>query len=556
MNKLNVVNTVKIDLEKRFNNGEYSKILPVLLNKLRKHQNDAFYNNLVGCCYVKLNMPEKALRFLERANNFSTEVQYYENLNLCLLKLNREKQVFQNLSAFLQSDYTRSLFLIFSQAVQKLNSWSAALETSRKALTLDDTFDVQHTCAIIFMKSGDLEQAIQIRERILNVHPENSTNIKLLAEMCLHSGKTEKAKTFYQMAINIQPDDANSHRMLASIEKKSASSKIMEDLLTIVSTSPDLEKRVHAAFAIGDQARKFKDFETSFRYIQIGNQIEWEKRQFDVGIPINRCRLIKEEFSENLPNIIGKQKLKKIKANGLSPILIVGMPRSGTTLTEQILASHSQVFGAGELSALQMSVLDAEHTTILGHENPFMAKCETVNDNYISRLKNLEFSEQFVVDKLPQNFVYIGYLLAANPNVKVVNLSRNHMAVAWSIYKKYFPADGMGYSFNMQAIYLYYQLYIEMMKFWHELFPNRILDFDYENLVNNQLNMTNILLNFCGLQFENACLDFHKTKRSIKTSSASQVVENMYQNSSLEWEKYADYLHPFPEMFEKLDRIS
>ena len=95
-----------------------------------------------------------------------------------------------------------------------------------------------------------------------------------------------------------------------------------------------------------------------------------------------------------------------------------------------------------------------------------------------------------------------------------------------------------------------------MMDFWHELFPNRILDFDYEKLVNEQAHMTDLLLNFCGLEFENACLDFHKTKRSVKTSSASQVIENMYANSSLEWEKYAEYLHPFPEMFEKLGSMS
>jgi hypothetical protein len=234
------------------------------------------------------------------------------------------------------------------------------------------------------------------------------------------------------------------------------------------------------------------------------------------------------------------------------------MPRSGTSLVEQIIASHSQVYGAGELARLRRIVRPIIRTAVETGEpdnNSILRNNieNKIHSDYLDYLQNLNRSEKFITDKMPLNFIFLGFILSAIPSVKIIHLKRDPMAVCWSIFKHNFTGDGNGYSYDMDELSEYYLLYHDLMEFWETRFPDRIYHLDYEKLTENQETETRNLLDYCGLDWEQQCLDFHTTKRDVKTGSHVQVRKKMYQGSSSAWIKYEQLLHPLISKLELID---
>ena len=220
------------------------------------------------------------------------------------------------------------------------------------------------------------------------------------------------------------------------------------------------------------------------------------------------------------------------------------MPRSGTSLVEQIISSHHLVHGAGELNNFKNIV-----TPFLNNYINKVSKTITednlleVRNGYIQSLSDLKTSKKIITDKMPVNFRLIGLILAAFPEAKIIHTLRDPVATCWSNYKHYF-ANENGFTFNQQDLAKFFKLYTEMMDFWHKLFPGQIYDLTYEKLTKNQKEETKALLNYCDLDWDEDCLNFHKNERAVHTASASQVRQKMYQGSSEAWKKYEAYLKP------------
>ena len=168
----------------------------------------------------------------------------------------------------------------------------------------------------------------------------------------------------------------------------------------------------------------------------------------------------------------------------------------------------------------------------------------SIRHQYLDALTQFNISENIITDKWPLNFQYIGFILTAFPEAKIVHLKRDAIAVCWSIYKHNFPGNGNGWAYNFDDLAGFYFLYREIMSFWHELFPNRIYDICYENLTINQEYETRKLLEYCELKWDDSCLSFHTNKRAVKTASGSQVRQKMYKGSSEVWKKYEAHLKP------------
>jgi len=160
----------------------------------------------------------------------------------------------------------------------------------------------------------------------------------------------------------------------------------------------------------------------------------------------------------------------------------------------------------------------------------------------LDSLSSFSASESFITDKMPLNFRFIGFILSAFPEAKIVHLNRDARATCWSIYKHYFKSNGNGYAHNFKDLVAYYSLYKDLMVFWNDLYPNKIYDICYEDLTINQEEETRKLLNYCELDWDENCLNFHTNARAVKTASAVQVRKPMYQGSSDEWKKYESYL--------------
>ena len=215
------------------------------------------------------------------------------------------------------------------------------------------------------------------------------------------------------------------------------------------------------------------------------------------------------------------------------------MPRSGTTLVEQILSTHSSIYGAGELELLNNSI-NSSNWENLGE----IRKKYFFQFNKISKFSH-------VIDKMPLNFKWVGFIVCAVPEAKIIHVKRNSIATCWSNYKTNFSKDGMGFSFNQKDVAEYYNLYEDLMKFWHKKFKKKIYHLNYESLTENLERETRKLFDYLDLPWEKNVLNFHKNKRSIKTASNIQVRKKIYQGSSKEWKKYKKWLQPMIEVLSK-----
>jgi hypothetical protein len=212
---------------------------------------------------------------------------------------------------------------------------------------------------------------------------------------------------------------------------------------------------------------------------------------------------------------------------------------------EQILASHSQVHGAGELSLLHQ---------ILKTVNWRSADLDTIKfrelrHKYLAGLAGLGAPEWLITDKMPLNFLLIGFVLTAIPEARIIHTQRDARATCWSNFRQYFSKQAE-YSCDLHDVAQYYGMYSELMDFWHEKFPGKIYDLSYEALTEQQEAQTRQLLEYVGLEWQDQCLDFHNNRRPVATASAMQVRQKMYTGSSLEWRNYEQHLGPMIEALE------
>ncbi len=274
--------------------------------------------------------------------------------------------------------------------------------------------------------------------------------------------------------------------------------------------------------------------EKALQLINTGNSLRKKELKYKIQKSKDIFDKIKNNFKElNIKN-------EKTSPDSISqPIFIVGMPRSGTTLAEQILSSHSSIYGAGELDFLDNAV------NLIDWENNKIQKKNIIEirKNYINELKKISKSS-YITDKMPLNFIWIGFIAYAFPNAKIIHVKREAMATCWSNYKTNFTKSGLAFTFDQVDVTEYYKLYEDLMGFWQKKFPKKIYELNYDKLTENQELESRKIFNYLGLKWENSVLEFHNNSRIVQTASNIQVRKKMYKGSSQQWKKYKSWLQP------------
>jgi hypothetical protein len=279
-----------------------------------------------------------------------------------------------------------------------------------------------------------------------------------------------------------------------------------------------------------------------FKYLHEANRLNREELNYSSDLSKTLFSNVKKMFSSAYSDI---EKSLSTEPSTFKPIFIVGMPRSGSTLVEQIISSHHAVYGAGELSNIPAIIRPIATDYVNQGMNKHSEKAFlSIREQYLDVLSNLNVPESVITDKLPLNFLYIGFILTAFPEAKIVHLKRDARATCWSNYNFIFSSPVYGFSNNIDDLTGFYGLYTDLMDFWHQLFPGKIYDMCYEELTINQEEETRKLLQYCELDWDENCLSFHKNKRTVNTASLIQVREKMYQGSSEAWKKHKSYLQP------------
>lgn len=484
---------------------------------------------------------------------FSEQTIFYNILSLSLSAKGKNDESIKYLNQALKLEphnyfVLNNLGLIYTKMniLEKAESYlSEALKKS------PNFFDALINYGNLLMKQNRDGKAVKIFTHSLKIS-KNSIHKELaliaLGNVFQQMGDFTKSKEMYEEVLKINPKNTLADKGISVSHKyKSAEDihlKSMEEKIEKIENENELKPLY---FALGKAYEDIANVELSFKYISLGNEIEKKQIKYDINKD--------QKLVGDICNFFSNKIINKISQSNKKIIFITGMPRSGTTLTEQIISSHSKVHGAGELSFLS-EFFDKENL-----ENDYLNKYMDVNiekellipcqNYYFKKLDSLNINEDIIVDKAPLNFRWIGFIVNAFPNSKIIHCERDPMAVCWSNFKNSFTSKSIGFSYDLNDLAKYYKLYKELMNFWQKLYAKDIYNLDYQKLVSNKDEEIKKIINFCELDWEEACLFPERNRKSVSTASVSQVRSPIYKTSVNSWEKYSDKLQSINEVLNK-----
>ncbi len=443
----------------------------------------------------------------------------------------------------IKPDYAEAHYNLGS-TLKDLGHLDTAVKHYKQALVIKPNYaEAYNNLGNTLKDLGQLETAVKHYEQALVIKPNYAEAYNNLGVVLNEIGHLDAAVKHYEQALVFKPDYAEAHRHLSTVKQYTTDDLQITQMQLLLSTENlSQSDRMHLSFALAKAYENLGQHDELFKVLHEGNRLRKKTLNYSLDQDKNIHSTIRKIFSSSHP--INEQSAP-YKPPPIQPIFIIGMPRSGTTLVEQILASHHMVHGAGELYSLPNIVTPIIEGD-LTHNPSNLSKetCQSIRQQYLDSLAKLHVSEKVITDKMPLNFQFIGFILSAFPGAKIIHLKRDSRATCWSIYKHYFSSKGNGFSYNQNDLASFYHMYTNLMAFWHQVFPDKIYDLCYEDLTTNQEKETKNLLNYCELEWDKNCLNFHANKRAVQTVSALQVRQKMYQGSSEAWRKYEEHLQP------------
>ena len=411
---------------------------------------------------------------------------------------------------------------------------NAAISSYKQALKIKpDYAEAYNNMGSALNDKGDLEAAIESYKQALTIKPDYAEAYNNMGIALKDKGDLEAAIESYKQALKIKPDYAEVYRSLSNMHRYKEHDEYFLKMQSLCqSSSLSDEQRCHLNFALSKASEDLNEISQSFNYLKIGNELRKKILSYDIKQDIELFSQLKKSYPS-----IALQSV--VESSDLKPIFILGMPRSGTTLVEQIVSSHSEVTGAGELSY----VSKFGGPTARGAIKPNTKMILDFRQRYIEALKKRSDGRSIVTDKMPQNFLYVGLIFAAFPDAKVIHVNRDPAATCWSNYKHYFIDKELGYCYDLDDTVTYFGLYTDLMQFWLGHYGDRIYNLNYDNLTINQDDETRKLIEYLELEWENDCLSPQHNKRSVRTVSQQQVRQKVYQGSSQQWRKFEPYLN-------------
>ena len=438
----------------------------------------------------------------------------------------------------------------FTQVLHKRQRFHKAFEQAKRLLSdfPESRERVQRAYASACFGAGHNDEAISHYLEMIEREPEDHDLRVALGNIYNTIGRNDEAVLSFNKAAELKQNYGDAYWSLANTKSYEFDDQQLARMLAAEKGNTDSTlDRIQLNFAIGKGYEDRRDYDKSFSHYEKGNSLKAEtvdynseqlQRRVDSQIEICSTDFFRER--EDLGN------------NADDPIFVVGLPRAGSTLLEQILASHSLVDGTMELHNildLAKRLRGRDKTTEGVPRYPKVL--EELEKSYFKKF-GTQFIEDtriyrgdapFFIDKMPNNFFHIGLIKLILPNSKIIDARRHPMACCFSGYKQLF-GEGQEFSYGLKSMGNYYRQYVKLMDHWDQVLPGFVLRVQYEEVVENLESEVKRILNFCGLAFEDACLNFHQTKRSVRTPSAEQVRQPIYKSGLEQWTNYKEYLQP------------
>jgi tetratricopeptide (TPR) repeat protein len=435
-----------------------------------------------------------------------------------------------------------------------LNQPVEANNVANAALALQpENAGVLDTLGVVLSRLEDHESAAEAFRRVIKLKPDNPQYHFNLASSEQFLGHVDAARSAYEKVITLKPDYYRAYWALSELEKNKAGDSRLDVLLKgMEKTSLKAEDYLYLGHAISREYEQQGDYDKSYEFLEKGKR----KRKIEA----NYSYKVDERIFEAMQQAFKTPRAENQDAQaGKNAIFIIGMPRSGTTLVERILDSHSEVKSLGELQNFAVAVKRVSKNTsrkVLDEEVIRAAVAGDVNEIknlYLSSIGNrIEPGLRFI-DKMPLNFLYVGFILSALPAARIICLKRNPMDVVISNYRQLFAItfSYYNYHYDLTDTAMYYTLFDKLMRHWTGLYSYRIHELSYETLTAEPEPTIRSLLDYLDLDWDPACLDFHKNPSAVSTASAIQVREPLYRSSVGRWVHYAKYLEDLKVIFER-----
>lgn len=471
----------------------------------------------------------------EGFNNLGVALQDQGNLDLATEAYHR--------AIALKPDYVIAHYNL-GNALKAQGKLQEAVNAFNQALELKpDYAEADYNMGLALQDQGKPEEAIKAYHKALDLKPNYADALNNMGLVLQDQGKLKEAQDAYNNAIATKPDYAKAHRNLSLITKYETGNPQIEQvnhLLRDAEIGEDDRCRLH--FTLAKMHEDTGNLEAAFNNYSLGGAM----RKKLLGYNSDQDQNLFSQIKNAAQNIKDNALTPAPDALESTPIFILGMPRSGTTLVEQIISCHSQVHAGGE-STLLSQIGSAIR---LGGTKASKQQLTQLRNSYLAEAAKSSQGQPYITDKMPHNFEYIGLICSALPEAKIVHVKRDPAATCWSNFKNYFSTNGLGYSYDLQDVIEYYRYYKDLMTFWDQMFGDRIFHLNYDQLTMDQESESRKLLSHLELDWGNACLSPHKNNRSVRTASQQQVRQKIYQGSSQKWRKFEPFLKgAFDELY-------
>ena len=440
--------------------------------------------------------------------------------------------------------------------LRKRQKFESALEQAQLLLErAPSNVQFKSLCAIELMQTGAYDAALNYFDQILEQVPNDPVTLTTRGHLLKTQGNSKEAIDSYRAVLKNSPEHGEAYYSLGNLKTY----RFEDDELDLMIRQEQGDRlramdRIYLNFALGKAYEDKGDYESAFSFYQKGNSLKKIQSRYDAEAmrdELSRMRLICDPafFSER----------EDWGSDARDPIFVLGLPRAGSTLIEQILSSHSQIDGTSELPnilALSQKLRRSSNYPVKGYPEVMKsiseAECREFGDSYIEETKIHRQGAAYFIDKMPNNFRHIALIKLILPNAKIIDARRDPMGCCFSGFKQLF-AEGQEFSYSLEDIGNYYVDYIKLMDHWDKVLPGFVLRVNHEDVVDNLEQEVRRILNFCGLPFEESCLRFYETERNVKTPSSEQVRQPIFRDGVDQWRKFEPWLDPLKNALAELE---
>lgn len=489
--------------------GDYDKAIEIFLISINLDPNNALVLSNLGNCYTKKSLFNDALIYHSKSVELETN----------------------NYALYYNLGHTQLW----------LRDFSGAEENLLKSIELNkDNYKAYSLLINLYYLSSNIDNAMIASKNALKINNQYPPTYVHLANCLVAVGKTQEAIEALEMSLKLDNTNFEAYYGLAQLKYLFSDFDLSYLKDALINDNISLESRAFSAMALWCYYDNIKEYEIGVNYLKISKSSFIEYMNINLDSVIENEKSYFDKIQSSYNDLSKINFLKNNKTDNFIPIFILGMPRSGTSLLEQMLSSHSKIHGLGEKGILQNIVEGIDYPSDISDFN--IEHLTTLRNLYINRSKNLiPDNKTIITDKLPHNFLYIGLIKQLLPECKIIHIQRNKMDNCFSIYSKLFVGK-MDWHFNWPSTLKYYEFYDNLMKFWNQSFSDEIYNIQYEDIIYNSEKTINNLLSFCDLDFEKECLNFVKNKRPVFTASALAVRENINSESIGKWNNYKDHI--------------